>query len=81
MSGLDELHPEYLDDEETEAFVRFDLAATEDEARTFARSQELIEDVDWQNVDVVWMKPTSDPEWYDVASESEGVVRYWRLVP
>lgn len=80
MSDLRE-HPDYLDDGEVKAFVRLDLAATADEARAFARSQELIEDVEWQNVDVVWMKQTDDPEWYDVTTEAEGVVRYWRLVP
>jgi hypothetical protein len=78
----DELFPDYMDDGETEAFVRFDLASTADKACAFARAQQLIKGVDWQNVDAVWMKLSRDREWYYTVYEpDDGVVRYWRLNP
>lgn len=81
-------HPEYLDDDGNEGvqFVRYDLAAHEDEVIAWLTREGLYNDEHGLDIDVVWMLPTDEPgrpeSWYTIVpSKAEGVVRYWRLRP
>jgi hypothetical protein len=80
-------HPEYLDDDGSVGvqFVRYDLAANEDEVIAYLTREGLYDDRLPYEIDDVWMKPdgegTRGEDWYSIVLEPEGVVRYWRLQP